>query len=167
MKPIHLRIAEELGVREPQVAAAISLLDGGATVPFVARYRKEAVEDGGPTLVQLVQIPQPLLERTQLGVIERPGRLRIGIRVYARAGPSTGSHARPLLDQIESPLDVGFLRVEPASKREQFGRVIDTVGDDWGLQDEGTKLPPRGGATAARGPGWPTCSRRFAGRVCG
>jgi uncharacterized protein len=42
MKPINLRIAEELGVREPQVAAAISLLDGGATVPFVARYRKEA-----------------------------------------------------------------------------------------------------------------------------
>ena len=42
MKPINLRIAEELGVREPQVAAAIMLLDGGATVPFVARYRKEA-----------------------------------------------------------------------------------------------------------------------------
>jgi len=42
MKPINLRIAEELGVREQQVFAAISLLDGGATVPFVARYRKEA-----------------------------------------------------------------------------------------------------------------------------
>jgi len=37
MKPINLRIAEELGVREQQVSAAISLLDGGATVPFVAR----------------------------------------------------------------------------------------------------------------------------------
>ncbi len=42
MKPINLRIAEELGVREQQVAAAISLLNAGATVPFVARYRKEA-----------------------------------------------------------------------------------------------------------------------------
>src|SRR5438445_7506060 len=42
MKPISLRIAEELGVREQQVAAAIALLDGGATVPFIARYRKEA-----------------------------------------------------------------------------------------------------------------------------
>src|SRR6201984_3278887 len=42
MKPIRLCLAEELGVREQQVAAAISLLDGGATVPFVARYRKEA-----------------------------------------------------------------------------------------------------------------------------
>src|SRR6516165_10337058 len=42
MKPIDLCIAEELGVRTQQVAAAIALLDGGATVPFVARYRKEA-----------------------------------------------------------------------------------------------------------------------------
>ena len=42
MKPIDQRIAEELGVRAPQVAAAILLLDSGATVPFVARYRKEA-----------------------------------------------------------------------------------------------------------------------------
>ena len=42
MKPISLRIAEELGVQERQVSAAIELLDGGATVPFVARYRKEA-----------------------------------------------------------------------------------------------------------------------------
>ncbi len=42
MKPINRRIAEELGVREQQVASAISLLDGGATVPFVARHRKEA-----------------------------------------------------------------------------------------------------------------------------
>src|SRR6266536_2657607 len=40
--PIERRIAEELGVRERQVRAAVELLDGGATVPFVARYRKEA-----------------------------------------------------------------------------------------------------------------------------
>ncbi|MER5598101.1 Tex family protein [Streptomyces sp. NPDC002265] len=41
---IEGRIAEELGVRERQVKAAVELLDGGATVPFVARYRKEATE---------------------------------------------------------------------------------------------------------------------------
>jgi protein Tex len=39
---IHARIANELGVRERQVTAAVDLLDGGATVPFIARYRKEA-----------------------------------------------------------------------------------------------------------------------------
>ena len=42
MKSINQRIAEELGVHERQVAAAVELLDGGATVPFIARYRKEA-----------------------------------------------------------------------------------------------------------------------------
>ncbi|GAA3292581.1 Tex family protein [Streptomyces cinereospinus] len=41
---IEGRIAEELGVRERQVKAAVELLDGGSTVPFVARYRKEATE---------------------------------------------------------------------------------------------------------------------------
>src|SRR5229473_2821307 len=38
---INRQIAEELGVREQQVEATVALLDGGATVPFVARYRKE------------------------------------------------------------------------------------------------------------------------------
>jgi uncharacterized protein len=41
---VHQRIADELGVRERQVKAAVDLLDGGATVPFIARYRKEATE---------------------------------------------------------------------------------------------------------------------------
>ncbi|EYT93638.1 transcriptional accessory protein [Frankia casuarinae] len=41
-RSIHQRIAEELGVRQGQVTAAVDLLDGGATVPFIARYRKEA-----------------------------------------------------------------------------------------------------------------------------
>ncbi len=39
---IEQRIATELGVRPAQVNAAIALLDEGATVPFIARYRKEA-----------------------------------------------------------------------------------------------------------------------------
>ncbi|HEY5602214.1 MAG TPA: Tex family protein [Gammaproteobacteria bacterium] len=38
---ISLRIAEELGVKQSQTDAAIALLDEGATVPFIARYRKE------------------------------------------------------------------------------------------------------------------------------
>ncbi|MFD8569405.1 Tex family protein [Streptomyces sp. NPDC059639] len=41
---IEGRIAEEIGVRERQVKAAVDLLDGGSTVPFIARYRKEATE---------------------------------------------------------------------------------------------------------------------------
>ncbi|MDB5597181.1 MAG: RNA-binding transcriptional accessory protein [Hyphomicrobiales bacterium] len=41
MKSINQRLAEEIGVQEWQVAAAVDLIDSGATVPFIARYRKE------------------------------------------------------------------------------------------------------------------------------
>jgi len=41
LPPIQTRIADELGVRPAQVMAAVQLLDEGATVPFIARYRKE------------------------------------------------------------------------------------------------------------------------------
>lgn len=42
MANINQKIAQELGVRAEQVEATVALLDGGATVPFIARYRKEA-----------------------------------------------------------------------------------------------------------------------------
>ncbi|WP_448218784.1 Tex family protein [Endozoicomonas sp. 2B-B] len=42
MEIIFQRIAEELNVRPAQVTSAVALLDDGATVPFIARYRKEA-----------------------------------------------------------------------------------------------------------------------------
>lgn len=55
---IELRIANELSVDERQVVAAIALLDGGATVPFVARYRKEAT--GGLDDTQLRHLHERL-----------------------------------------------------------------------------------------------------------
>ena len=43
MNEMHIdRIAGELGLKEQQVRAAAQLLDEEATVPFIARYRKEA-----------------------------------------------------------------------------------------------------------------------------
>jgi len=61
---IQQRIAEELGVRPQQVAAAIELLDGGATVPFIARYRKEAT--GGLDDAQLRTLEERLLYLREL-----------------------------------------------------------------------------------------------------
>ncbi|MGO4125820.1 Tex family protein [Inquilinus sp. YAF38] len=58
MISISQRIADELSVREAQVAATIELLDGGATVPFVARYRKEAT--GGLDDTQLRTLDERL-----------------------------------------------------------------------------------------------------------
>ena len=51
---IAAQIAAELRVRPVQTHAAIDLLDGGATVPFVARYRKEAT--GGLDDAQLREL---------------------------------------------------------------------------------------------------------------
>ena len=48
---IEQRLAVEIAARHEQVAAAIALLDEGATVPFIARYRKEAT--GGLDDIQL------------------------------------------------------------------------------------------------------------------
>ena len=42
MQSIEARLASELAVRPQQIAAAVALLDAGSTVPFIARYRKEA-----------------------------------------------------------------------------------------------------------------------------
>src|SRR5688500_2720692 len=44
MQSIEHRIAEEIAAKPAQVRAAIALLDEGATVPFIARYRKEATD---------------------------------------------------------------------------------------------------------------------------
>ncbi|PPJ17968.1 RNA-binding transcriptional accessory protein [Nocardia nova] len=52
------RIAEELAVRDEQVRAAVELLDGGSTVPFIARYRKEVT--GGLDDAQLRQLEERL-----------------------------------------------------------------------------------------------------------
>lgn len=58
MKTISQKIAEELGVRDQQVEATITLLDDGATVPFVARYRKEVT--GGLDDAQLRTLDERL-----------------------------------------------------------------------------------------------------------
>ena len=51
MQSIEQRIAHDIAARSEQVRAAVDLLDGGATVPFIARYRKEVT--GGLDDIQL------------------------------------------------------------------------------------------------------------------
>ena len=58
MDTINKRIADELGVGEGQVAAAVALLGEGATVPFIARYRKE--KTGGLDDTQLRKLDERL-----------------------------------------------------------------------------------------------------------
>ena len=81
MKSIAQLIAEELNVRVPQVEAAVALLDDKATVPFIARYRKEAT--GGLDDTQLRGLEERLtylrdLEERRTAIlktIEEQGKL--------------------------------------------------------------------------------------------
>jgi uncharacterized protein len=55
LPPIEVRIAKELSVKPTQVNAAVALLDEGATVPFIARYRKEATDGLDDTQLRTLQ----------------------------------------------------------------------------------------------------------------
>ncbi|HXK58932.1 MAG TPA: Tex family protein [Acidobacteriota bacterium] len=55
MDRVFRRIAEEIGARVEQVEAAVALLDDGATVPFIARYRKEATGGLDDTRLRTLQ----------------------------------------------------------------------------------------------------------------
>ncbi len=91
---IEQRIADELGVRPHQVAAAVELLDGGSTVPFIARYRKEAT--GTLDDAQLRTLEERLgylreLEERRTAVLEeirKQGKLDAALEERIRAAES-------------------------------------------------------------------------------
>jgi protein Tex len=94
MQKIIAQIANEIKVRVEQVKAAVDLLDGGATVPFVARYRKEAT--GGLDDIQLRELDfrlgylRELADRreTVLESIDSQGKLTPELRAAIEAAPT-------------------------------------------------------------------------------
>jgi protein Tex len=96
MANIHQTIAQELGVREQQVAAAVTLLDGGATVPFIARYRKEltgALDDAQlRTLEERLTYLRELEERRTaiLNSIREQGKLDAALEAAILAADNKG-----------------------------------------------------------------------------
>ncbi|MGH3568256.1 MAG: Tex family protein [Pseudonocardia sp.] len=91
---VQQRIADELGVRPHQVAAAVDLLDGGATVPFISRYRKEAtgtLDDAQlRTLEERLRYLRELEERRAavLDEIRKQGKLDEALEVQILAADS-------------------------------------------------------------------------------
>ncbi|SDM58100.1 uncharacterized protein SAMN05428957_108129 [Oryzisolibacter propanilivorax] len=91
MQQIVRQLAAEIRITEPQVRAAVELLDGGATVPFIARYRKEAT--GGLDDVQLRELEARLgylreLEDRRASVlkaIDEQGKLTDALRAAIAA----------------------------------------------------------------------------------
>jgi len=93
---IRRQIASELNVREEQVEAAIGLLDGGATVPFIARYRKEltgALDDAQlRTLEERLSYLRELEERRSaiLDSIREQGKLDAALEAAILAADTKG-----------------------------------------------------------------------------
>ena len=91
---ITAQIAAELKVREAQVQTAVDLLDGGATVPFISRYRKEAT--GGLDDVQMRELEARLAYLRELHdrraavlkSIEEQGKLTPELQAAIHAAPT-------------------------------------------------------------------------------
>jgi len=94
MQSIIRQIAAEIRVQDHQVQAAISLLDSGATVPFIARYRKEATR--GLDDIQLRELAyrlgylRELRDRCEaiLKSIDEQGKLTPALRAAIEAAPT-------------------------------------------------------------------------------
>ena len=98
------QIAAELKVRVAQVQAAVDLLDGGATVPFIARYRKEATDNLDD--IQLRELEARLaylreLEERRAAVIKsvaEQGKLTIELRAAFE-----GADTKQVLEDLYAP----------------------------------------------------------------
>ena len=94
VRKIAQTIAEEVGARPEQAVAAIALLDEGATVPFIARYRKEATGGLDDTQLRNLEVRLAYLRELEerraaiLTSIEEQGKLSDELRADIEAADS-------------------------------------------------------------------------------
>jgi uncharacterized protein len=91
---ILLQLAAELKVRAAQIVAAVNLLDSGATVPFIARYRKEATDGLDDTQLRDLEARLGYLRELEdrraavLKSIDEQGKLTPELRAAIDAAPT-------------------------------------------------------------------------------
>ncbi|MBF0186425.1 MAG: RNA-binding transcriptional accessory protein [Magnetococcales bacterium] len=122
MNTLAQRIATTLNVRTTQVEAAISLLDEGATVPFIARYRKEATQGLTDTHLRDLQDRLSLLrtlDKRRLSILETIGK-------QGRLTPELEQR----INGVESPAELEDLYLPYRPKR----RTKATVAREAGLE---------------------------------
>src|SRR5690348_3240762 len=129
-------IAQGLAVGERQVAAAIALLDEGATVPFIARYRKEATGNLDDTqlreLEERLRYLRELQERRAaiLSSIEEQGKLTDDLRAAIEAAAT------------KQTLEDLYLPYKPKRRtRAQIAREAGLEPLASGLRDDPTRTP--------------------------
>ena len=134
---IEQRIADELGVRPAQVFAAVQLLDDGATVPFVARYRKEAT--GGlddthlRTLEERLGYLRELEDRraTVLASIDEQGKLSPGLRADIEA-----AETKQRVEDLYLPYKPKRRTKAQIAREAGLGPLAETLLADPGLEPE-------------------------------
>ncbi|WP_372341611.1 Tex family protein [Nocardia sp. CC216A] len=119
---VSRRIADELGVRDEQVRAAVELLDGGSTVPFVARYRKEVT--GGLDDAQLRQLDERLHYLRELD--ERRASIIESIRGQGKLDAEL--HAQLMLAETKARLEDIYLPYKP--KRRTKAQIAREAGHE-------------------------------------
>ncbi|MFA7267965.1 MAG: Tex family protein [Sterolibacterium sp.] len=101
LPPIEHRLAVELGANPQQVAAAVALLDEGASVPFISRYRKEATGGLDDTQMRLLEERLGYLRELEqrrgavIDSIEEQGKLSAELRAQIEAA-ETKQHLEDL-----------------------------------------------------------------------
>jgi uncharacterized protein len=129
-------LARELAARDPQIAAAIALLDGGATVPFIARYRKEAT--GGLDDAQLRLLEERLGYLRELE--ERRGVILASIREQGQL--SAELEAALLAADSKTRLEDLYLPYKPKRRtKAQIAREAGLAPLAHGLLDDPTQMP--------------------------
>ena len=120
MQAIIRQIALEIKVSDHQVKTAIELLDGGATVPFIARYRKEAT--GGLDDIQLRELEY------RLGYLrELAERRQAVLKSIAEQGKLT-PELRTALEQAATKQDLEDLYLPFKQKRRTKGQIAREAG---------------------------------------
>jgi uncharacterized protein len=114
------KIADELKVAQNQIQAAVELLDGGATVPFIARYRKEATQ--GLDDIQLRALEQ------RLGYLrEMQDRRNVILRSIEEQGKLT-EHLKVQINQAENKTELEDLYLPYKPKRRTKGQIAIEAG---------------------------------------
>ena len=120
MQKILGQLATEIKIRPEQVQAAVSLLDGGATVPFIARYRKEAT--GGLDDIQLRELEY------RLGYLrEMEDRRATILKSIAEQGKLTPD-LQLAIDQAATKQDLEDLYLPYKPKRRTKGMIAKEAG---------------------------------------
>ena len=141
MKSIAERIAEELNVRVPQVDAAIALLDDKATVPFIARYRKEAT--GGLDDTQLRTLEERLTYLRELE--ERRAAILKSIEEQGKLTPELAASIRARRHQGAARRSLPALQAEAAHEGADRARSRPRAARARACCSDPTLVPERGG----------------------